>query len=640
MQFKHPEILYALLLLLIPIIIHLFQLRRFQKVDFTNVAFLKKVTIQTRKSSQLKKWLTLLTRLLALACVVFAFAQPFTASKSALNTEKEQVIYVDNSFSMQLKGSNGPLLDRAKQQLFEVLEGDALLSWFTNSESRKNVSANNFKNEVLSIDYSEEQLSLDAVVLKANELFSKSPSAEKELIIISDLQGSGEMPEFDSGLEVRLVHLQPVNTANTSIDTAYVSSKNGEITRLAVKVSGSGEGVNSIPVSLYDNKQLIAKTAADISERNEVEITFDLENTEGIQGELRITDSQLLYDNSLYFSMNPPNKIKTLVINEGNANYLQRLFEQDAYDFSLQDINNLNYNDVPQQDFIVLNELVSIPASLISVLTSFANNGGGLCIVPSRNSEVNSYNSLLQALGFGSLSGSQPQEKKITQISFDHPLYTDVFEKEVTNFQYPKVNSFFGTTSGASRVLQFEDGKPFVLHKDKSYIFTASLDTENSNFKSSPLVVPTFINMARLSLPLPKLYYEIGEVSSFAVPVKLGPDEILTIKDSVQSFIPLQQTKANSVEINTKDEAPNSGNFSIENNGEWVQNISYNYPRKESDLQYIKPGNPEGVQLSNSVAKMFDEIAQANQINSFWKWFVIFAVIFLLLEMLILKFYK
>ena len=54
MQFKHPEILYALLLLLIPIIVHLFQLRRFQKVPFTNVAFLKEISVQTRKSSTIK----------------------------------------------------------------------------------------------------------------------------------------------------------------------------------------------------------------------------------------------------------------------------------------------------------------------------------------------------------------------------------------------------------------------------------------------------------------------------------------------------------------------------------------------------------------------------------------------------------
>ncbi len=111
MQFQHPELLYALFLLLIPIFIHLFQLRRFKQVDFTNVAFLKKVTIQTRKSSQLKKWITLLLRLLALACIIIAFAQPFTATKTALNTDKETVLYLDNSFSMQAKGTNGPLLN-------------------------------------------------------------------------------------------------------------------------------------------------------------------------------------------------------------------------------------------------------------------------------------------------------------------------------------------------------------------------------------------------------------------------------------------------------------------------------------------------------------------------------------------------
>ncbi|WP_445956093.1 BatA domain-containing protein [Yeosuana sp.] len=81
MQFKHPELLYALFLLLIPIIVHLFQFRKFQKVAFTNVAFLKEINLQTRKSSQLKKWLTLLTRLLFLTAIIFAFAQPYSAKK-------------------------------------------------------------------------------------------------------------------------------------------------------------------------------------------------------------------------------------------------------------------------------------------------------------------------------------------------------------------------------------------------------------------------------------------------------------------------------------------------------------------------------------------------------------------------------
>ena len=88
MQFKHPELLYALFALLIPIIVHLFQLRKFQKEAFTNVAFLKEVTLQTRNSSVIKKWLTLLTRLLILAALILAFAQPYTSKKNSLNTIK------------------------------------------------------------------------------------------------------------------------------------------------------------------------------------------------------------------------------------------------------------------------------------------------------------------------------------------------------------------------------------------------------------------------------------------------------------------------------------------------------------------------------------------------------------------------
>jgi hypothetical protein len=155
MQFKHPELLYALFLLLIPIFIHLFQLRKFQKVPFTNVAFLQKVTIETRKSSQLKKWITLVTRMLIFICLIIAFAQPFSASKSALKQNKETVIYIDNSFSMQLKGPEGALLQRGLQQLYSQGIASKNLSWMTNDFSKKNTSHQDFKNDILLVNYSQ-----------------------------------------------------------------------------------------------------------------------------------------------------------------------------------------------------------------------------------------------------------------------------------------------------------------------------------------------------------------------------------------------------------------------------------------------------------------------------------------------------
>ena len=148
MQFKHPELLYALFLLLIPVIIHLFQFRKFQKEAFTNVAFLKEVAIQTRKSSQLKKWLTLLTRLLLLAAIIFAFAQPYTSKSKLLNTKSETVIYLDNSFSMQSKGNQGELLKRAVQDIISNVPEDETISLITNESTFKNTTIKAIKNDI------------------------------------------------------------------------------------------------------------------------------------------------------------------------------------------------------------------------------------------------------------------------------------------------------------------------------------------------------------------------------------------------------------------------------------------------------------------------------------------------------------
>ena len=640
MLFKHPELLYALFLLLIPILIHLFQLRRFQKVDFTNVAYLKKVTLQTRKSSQLKKWLTLLMRLLALACLIFAFAQPYTTSKTALSSDTETVLYIDNSFSMQARGPNGPLLQRALQQLYEIANGEDKISWFSNTESKSNDSKTDFKNRVLSIDYTYKQLALADVLLKANQLFSESEASEKRLIIISDFQQKSIFPKKNDAISIDVVALTPVTKNNIAIDSAYIQFKNTTTTQLSVVVSGQGVVPQRTPVSLYNGPRLIAKSSMDFSESNQNTLSFDIENPSGFKGELRITDPNLLYDNSLYFSINTPKKIKVLVINEGDADFLRRLFDQTAYEYSQQSFNSLNYNDIPSQNFIILNELKMVSPALLNSLKAFSDSGGSIGVILAEEIDIPGYNRLLNTLQLGVITEAVIQEKKITKINFSHPLYQNVFEKQVTNFQYPKVNSFYNISSNATQVLGYEDGKPFLLQQDQNFLSTASLSEENSNFTYSPLIVPTFINMAQQSLPLPQLYYNIGTQNKYAVPIKLTQDDILTLRDSVNSFIPLQQTKANSVEITTVEEPSKSGNFSIENKNTFIENISYNYPRSESVMQYLNPEDWEGVTLYNSVSELFNSIAEENKINSFWKWFVIFAVVFLLLEMLILKFYK
>jgi hypothetical protein len=112
MKFVFPEILWALFALIIPIIVHLFNFRKFRKVIFPNVAFLKEVKQETQSKSRIKHWLILATRLLALAAIIFAFAQPYLPLKGSTASVGDKVvsIYIDNSFSMEAENQRIRLL--------------------------------------------------------------------------------------------------------------------------------------------------------------------------------------------------------------------------------------------------------------------------------------------------------------------------------------------------------------------------------------------------------------------------------------------------------------------------------------------------------------------------------------------------
>ena len=639
MQFKHPEILYALLLLLIPIIIHLFQLRRFQKTAFTNVAFLKKVTIQTRKSAQLKKWLTLLLRMAAIACIVIAFAQPFSASKTALNTNKETVVYLDNSFSMQTKGVDGPLLQRAIQRLYELPKTEKI-SFFTNDHIFRDVSEKTFKTEILKTDFSATQITRTQALLKASQLFSKDKNTEKRFLYISDFQQKEGFPKVSKDIIVDAVALQPTKATNISIDTAYISNKDASKITLTVALSAQNNDAKNVPVSLYNKNVLIAKTAVDFSETIKATTTFDLDKNIAVDGVIEIEDTGLMYDNKLYFNIHTNNKIQILAINEANGTYLEKLFNENEFVFTPQSYKNLDYNTIPKQNLIILNGLENISDPLKAALLDFSKNGGSICIIAHAKANLADYNTLLPNLRLGTLDELVNDEKQITNIVFSHPLYKNVFEKQVVNFQYPKVNSYYTSTLNAGAALRFADGKPFIIQTGNHFMITAPLDTENTNFKSSPLIVPTFYNMASQSLPLPKLYYNIGTRNIFAVPVSLQQDEILSLKDSITSFIPLQQSNANTVTITTDQEPQLANIYGIYKQTAFIEHVSFNYNRTESQLRYSNPNDWTGVTVHDSITNLFDTIKKDNTIHEFWKWFAIAAFLFLVAELLVLKFYK
>ena len=639
MQFKNPEILFALALLLIPIIIHLFQLRRFQKTPFTNVEFLKKVTIQTRKSQELKKWLTLITRLLLFACIILAFAQPFTSKTEGVGRENETVIYLDNSFSMQAKGDKGELLKRALQDLITNVDDTEEITLFTNDDVFRNTTIKAIKNELLQIDYSSFQLDYSAAYLKAKNLLNNRAETLKNIVLISDFQTSYPLnKERDSTSQLYCVQLTPVSRNNVSIDSAFIVRGSGNNLELNVNVGGNNMNGQTIPISMYNGDELISKSAIDLS--NGSSATFSLPNGEVFNGRLTVDDGMLQFDNSLFFNLNEPSKTNVLLINNADDDYLKRIYTEDEFNVTSVPLNQLNYNVINDQNLIVLNELETIPQALTNAMSSFENEGGNILVIPGTTSDLVSYNQLLSRLTNITFNETLQLEKRVTKINYSHPLFEGVFDKQVSNFQYPKVNEFITVNNINSPILEFEDGQPFLARSNNTFVFTAALNETNSNVINSPLIVPTLYNIGKRSFNVPNLYYTIGEEVRFDVNTSLQQDNILKLKKGSTEVIPQQRTLTNKVVVMTEDVPTEAGIYNVIANDQILENVSYNYSRNEGDLTYHSLENEIGLELLSSVPEVINSIKSVTKVNDLWKWFAIFALVFLIIEMLILKYIR
>ncbi|SDS44835.1 N-terminal double-transmembrane domain-containing protein [Formosa sp. Hel1_31_208] len=641
MQFKHPELLYALLLLIIPIIVHLFQLRKFKSVPFTNVQFLKELTIQTRKSSQLKKWLTLFIRLMLLTCIIFAFAQPYSSDKDSFNTKSETVIYLDNSFSMQATSANGSLLNTAIQDIIETIDDNEDISIFTNDINYNKTTIKAIKNDLIQLKHSPNQLAYDAAILKGKQLFSDDNSTIKNLVLISDFQQKNEVitATKDSLINLKLVQLKPAINENIAIDSVFISKTTIENIELTVTLKNQGNPIETLPVSLFNNDKLIAKTAVNIIDKATTNFTIPTNTI--FNGKIIIDDRNLQYDNTLYFNIDQREKIKVLSINEADDNFLSKIYTNDEFEYQSSAFNTLNYNTLDQQNLIVLNELKDIPNSLTTALKSFTDNGGSLLIIPSEDIVLSAYNRIFNNYGLSSFSALVSSEKKITSINFSHPLLLNVFDKRVSNFQYPKSNTFYSNaTNSVLSILAYEDGMSFLSQSGNAFRFSAAINTDNSNFKNSPLIVPVLYNIGKQSLKAGDLFYTIGKENVIDIATQLQQDDILTLVNGDNSVIPLQKTFDNKVELITNTYPDVAGIISVKNKDAFLKHLSFNFDRDESNLVYFDTQNIDHTAVDNSVASAINQIKSTTNVNELWKWFVIFAVIFLMIEMLILKFLK
>ena len=92
--------------------------------------------------------------------------------------------------------------------------------------------------------------------------------------------------------------------------------------------------------------------------------------------------------------------------------------------------------------------------------------------------------------------------------------------------------------------------------------------------------------------------------------------------------------------LETEDYPNNAGILNVKNKEEVLENLSFNYNRSESNLNYYDLKSLNVDNTNNSLASTINDIKSSTTINALWKWFVIFALVFLIIEILLLKYLK
>ena len=651
MQFKNPEILYLLFLLIIPILIHLFQLQRFKKVAFTNVKLLKQIEQQTRKSSKLKKLLILLSRLLLLASLIIAFAQPYYSDNTTYN-KVETIIYLDNSLSMQAKGEKGELLQKAKHDLIASLQSTKnSITLITNNNITKNIELTSLKNEILAIDYYPQKRDIKTILLQIDNIKAGKRNTKHDIVLISDFQtinGNLNTLTLDSVDYFNFVQMQPKKAENKSIDSIWIDDQNFENINLKAIVKSYNYEIKNLSISLFLEDILYGKTSISLGKNNFEEIEFSIPNSKEITGKLALNDNLLLFDNNFYFTINKKEKINVLDIGESNL-FLSKIYTSDEFNFISSELNQFDYNLISNQNLIVLNGIESFPDPLINKLQIFVSEGGNLVIIPSKEISVSSYNNLFSSLNIGRINEINESEKMVTTINFSHPFFKNVFKKEIDNFQYPSVSlSYDAKLKNSSSILKFNDQNDFIsqinINDSKIYWLSSPLTTDISNFTSSPLIVPIFYNFSIQFGNKEPMYFTVGNNNVFMIKSNNIQDDVLHISNENNDFIPLQKKSVNSVIIQTDIDPLSDGIYQVSNTNGFEKNIAFNFNRNESRLEYLplssiekKYGNASYyTSISDAIIRLNDKYKK----HILWQLFIIFALLFLGIEFLLQKFLK
>lgn len=674
MTFLHPEYLWGLLTVLIPLIIHLFNFQRPRVVYFTNVKFLREVKTASTSRNRLRHWLILLSRMLFLAALTLAFARPVIPGQGAEKGGDGQgrvSIYLDNSYSLQNEQDGQRLLDKGKQvldQLVELFPATTRFQLVTNTPGgnfRYFYQGETLREKVLETDFVTLASPLAETYRRQLRALAEQGSGAHQIFWLSDFQRStlGDLQrlETDSSFQHYIVPLRGESVANLLVDSVWLENpflqvNENNILHVRLRNTGDEPLENRLVQFFIDQKQVASQPVSmGGNTRKTIQLSFAVTSPGEQTARIEVEDYPITFDNKHYFTLNVAPKIRTLTIGgDAEARYASRVFSNEPF-FVHQyfGIENVDYNAISEADVIVLAHLPTLDAAMQAALTDFLAAGGTLVIFPpDMPTGLQAYQDLL---GTNVTRASEKTAIPLLRPKEGDPFYEGVFERIPSNMNVPQTRPVLQWSG--KPILSYRDGRSFLSRQRRGkgtlFLFAASLSTENGNFQKHALFVPTMYRIALQSKrSIRPLSYSTERANITLLLDSLRSNQIFQLEARTQAgqpMIPGQRVLGNQLILELDPEGLEAGHYALvrQQDRRELALVAFNIPSAESELATYSDENLSD--WAKPHVQIYDGSQVMDVIRSFrdqyvatplWRYFVWLALLFLLVEVLLLRFWK
>lgn len=681
MAFLFPLFLFSLLCVGIPILIHLFNFRRYKKIYFTNVKYLLDVEKEAKSRNRLKNIILLTLRMLAIICLVFAFTQPFFPKKNSTVSpgRKYVAIYLDNSFSMNNETKEGQLLEVAKKKVEEVVK-------YYKNEDKFQLLCNQpelklrhwmSKEEVLrvipEIEKDAASKDLSEVLDRMKTAFQKAETSNKIAYLVSDFQKSfvgNKKADLDSSIRLNLINFNNIPQNNMFIDSAWFESPiflTGKANNLLVRIVNTGSediegGVLNIDLNGHKRPPVTYNIMANGTSTIKVNLNVAEEGVTKIK--LNILDYPVTFDDQYYISYTTKSTQKVLILNNGKENkYLRGAISVEP-SLSLEhvDYKNADYSAFDNFDVIILNGLSETSTGMESSLLSFLNNGGKVFFIP--NEIESGSSSFLSKLNLR-IESTVSLNSSFETVDIKNPFYSGLFQDNNKNVKLPTVTKYFRVTSltyneknvkETEILLKYKNGDHALIKQNYGkglfYLLSVPLDETWTSLMNNSLFYLITSKICFYESNADKLCYTIGKDNFISVDGVSSGDErnSPTIRGIKTEFRPHVKDENGKLNIYLENFIKADGFYSVDGFSDSLQKtkvFSMNYDRKESNMSFATPveiKNTTG--LSNSTfleadkASLWPSITGSETGEHLWKWFILLTLLTLLTETIVIRLWK